>query len=88
MNTQMYDAQAATVNVEDIAIDENNRLILSNIRSNREGIMKLGGGNEQLWIRDEVEDHTDYRPEGAHDIPTNFLTLTICQGTLASTHKP
>ena len=22
------------------------------------------------------------------DIPTNFLTLTICQGTLASTHKP
>jgi len=22
------------------------------------------------------------------DIPTNFLTLTLCQGTLASTHKP
>jgi len=64
----MYDAQAATINVEDIATGENNRFILSNIRSNRKGVMKLGEANEQLWIRDEVEDHTDYRPEGAHDM--------------------
>jgi len=31
--------------------------------------MKLSkDGDDQLWIRDEVEDHTDYRPEGLHDM--------------------
>ena len=65
----MYNAQADTINVDDIATEESNRELLYNIKSNRKGLMQLGNGEkEQLWIRDVIEDHTDYRPEGVHDM--------------------
>ena len=69
MSTKMYDAQAGTIKVEDIATEESNRLVLGNLRNNVEGSMDLGHEEkEQLWIREVIEDHTDYRPEGVHDM--------------------
>ena len=65
----MYNEQADTVNVADIVTTESNKLILHNMRINRVGVFKLiKDGDDQLWIRDEIEDHTDYRPEGVSDM--------------------
>jgi len=65
----MYNAQADTININDIATTDNNKFILNNISRRNVNIIKGATENsEQLWIRDEVEDHTDYRPEGISDM--------------------
>ena len=79
MNTiQMYDAQAGSIKLEDIATDSNNRSVLSNVRSNYEGDLNMGTYNgdsdgdytEDLFIRGEVTDwnEVEYVPEGVKDM--------------------
>ena len=73
MNTKMYDAQADNIEVEDIAFYDFNQLILKKVRSNIKGSMNLEclsieEQQEGLWIRNEVDDETDYRPEGVSDM--------------------
>jgi len=72
MNTIQYDAQADSINVEDIATNVNNRIVLSRIKRNCEG------DSEVLYIQNEQEidldagetgeDCIDYVPEGAKDM--------------------
>jgi len=66
MNIQMYDAQADTIKVDDIANDDNNRAVLDRIKLNEEG------DNYTLSIQnqhfDEGEDELIYVPEGAKDM--------------------
>ena len=70
MNTiQMYDVQANSINVEDIASNDKNRLMLSRIKRNS----ILDTEHEDLWIQnehDDVEEEKciDYVPEGASDM--------------------
>jgi len=67
MTTDMYDAQASSIKIEDIAASENNRVILERIRRNN----AEDCNNDALYIvrnHDEVEDNTDYCPEGAKDM--------------------
>ena len=67
---------ADTIKVQDIASLQNNRIVLSNVRRNAEGLFILNRmmDGEQLWIRGESELYTyttgcvDYIPEGAHDM--------------------
>ena len=67
MNTvQMYDAQASSINIEDIASNENNRIILGRIkRNNSEDYDKLFIQSEH---DDDGEECEDYVPEGANDM--------------------
>ena len=69
MNTiQMYDAQADSIKVEDIATNENNRIMLSRIERNS----VHDRNNHSLWIQSEHDDDgeecVDYVPEGANDM--------------------
>ena len=64
MNTiQMYDAQADSIKIEDIAANYNNRVILRRIKRN---------SPEALWIQNhhdaDGEDCEDYVPESANDM--------------------
>ena len=68
MNTQMYNAQADTIKINDIVTNKFNRELLSNISGNVKGIEGATDSIEQLWIRDVVEDETDYIPEGVDDM--------------------
>ena len=62
----MYDAQADTINVDDIATNSNNRIVLRRIKRNNED------DTNELWIQNEHdkdgEDCVDYVPEGADDM--------------------
>ena len=67
MNTaQMYDAQADSINIEDIASNENNRLMLNRMKRNDPE------DNDKLWIHSQHdengEDCEDYVPEGTNDM--------------------
>jgi len=69
MNTiQMYDAQADTIDIDDIATNENNRFVLARIKRNN----ATDHNNETLYIQyqhdDDGEDCVDYVPEGAEDM--------------------
>ena len=65
---QMYDAQAHSIKIEDIATNNNNRIMLRRIRRNN----AKDHNNETLYIiddhEDEGEDCIDYVPEGAKDM--------------------
>jgi len=66
MNTiQMYDAQADTINVEEIAINENNRIALDRIKGNDGSItdVYIQREHDEDW-----EDWVDYVPEGTNDM--------------------
>ena len=69
MNTiQMCDAQADSINVEDIASNENNRIVLCRIKRNSLD----DENNQELYIQslhdDDGEYCVDYVPEGAYDM--------------------
>ena len=65
---QMYDAQAGSIKVKDIATNDNNRIVLNRIKRNRAD----DNNKELLYIQNEHdengEDCVDYIPEGAHDM--------------------
>jgi len=60
----MYDAQADSIKMEDIAKNYNNRIVLERIRTNEKGA--------SLYIQNEHDDNgegcVDYVPEGAKDM--------------------
>ena len=63
----MYDAQAGSIKVEDIAANVNNRAMLERMRRNNDD-----DDNDDLWIQ-EVHDNNDlecidYVPEGVNDM--------------------
>ena len=64
MNIQMYDAQADGINVDDIATNKNNRIVLRRIKRNE--------ADYNLWIQNQHDDDGeacgDYVPEGANDM--------------------
>ena len=67
MNTiQMYDAQADSINIEDIATNDNNRIILRRMKRNN------SDDHDSLFIQNlhdqDGEACEDYVPEGAHDM--------------------
>ena len=70
MNTtiQMYDAQADSIRIEDIASNDNNRIVLSRTKRNNED----DHYNQDLYIQslhdDDGEACIDYVPEGANDM--------------------
>jgi len=74
MNTlQMYDAQADSINVDDIATDATNRIVLRRIRSNEKMIDDDGCEiSKDLYIQNEHDDDgeecVDYVPESAYDM--------------------
>ena len=65
--TQMYDAQADSIKIKDIANNINNRLILSRIMRNSEF-----EGHDKLYIQNDIDednrDENDYIPEGSNDM--------------------
>ena len=67
MDVSMYEAQAHSINVDDIATNRNNRIVMSRIKRNEDD-------KESLWIQnqhdnyEEEEDCVDYVPEGAYDM--------------------
>ena len=64
----MYDAQADTIDIEDIATNENNRFVLNRTKRN----INHDENNKVLYIKyqhdDDGEDCVDYVPEGAKDM--------------------
>ena len=62
----MYEAQADTINVDDIATNSNNRIVLKRIKRNADD------DYNSLYIQDrhddDGEDCVDYVPEGAEDM--------------------
>ena len=71
---QMYDAQADGINVDDIATDDTNRIVLRRIKSNEIRIDDDGCEiSKDLYIQnehddDDGEDCVDYVPESAYDM--------------------
>ena len=66
MNTiQMYDAQADSINIEDIATNDNNRIILRRMKRNNpdDDVLYIQNLHDQ-----DGEACEDYVPEGAHDM--------------------
>ena len=66
MELHMYDAQANTVNIDDITTNEQNKKVLRRLRNNNAA--DFNEELQNLWIRDVDEDDDDYRPDGAHDM--------------------
>ena len=64
----MYDAQADTIDVDDIATNSNNRIVLRRLRRNDAN----DENNDSLWIQNvhdkDGEDCIDYVPEGTYDM--------------------
>ena len=66
----MYDAQVDSIDVDDIAEDSNNIIVMSRIKRNN------ANENDELWIKSYHEDDedddgeycVDYVPEGAYDM--------------------
>ena len=62
----MYEAQAAIINVEDIATNNNNRIVLRRIKRND------ADDKKSLWVQNEHDEDgehcDDYVPEGAEDM--------------------
>ena len=73
MNTSMYDAQADTINVDDIATDSNNRIVMRRLKRNvNDDEITDPDQRKSLWIQNEHdkdgEECVDYVPEGVHDM--------------------
>ena len=65
----MYDAQANTVSIDDIATNEQNRKVLHRLRNNNAADFDNDLELYNLWINDnDYEDDNDYHPEGAYDM--------------------
>jgi len=67
MNTiQMYDAHADSIDIDDIASNENNRIMLDRIKRNN------SEDHDQLYIQNEHDENgegcEDYVPEGTNDM--------------------
>jgi len=65
MTTDMYDAQASSIIIEDITTDESNRMILKRMRRNKNTHIYT------LYIQNQhqnEEDCNEYVPEGANDM--------------------
>ena len=78
MNTIQYDAQADSIQIEDITTNVNNRIVLGHVKRNKSYVLKHDP-DEGEWkldlnslnICDEVEDDYEeccYAPEGVHDM--------------------
>ena len=67
MDANMYDAQADTIDVDDIVTNSNNRIVLRRIKRNAADEFYNG-----LYIQhrhdDDGEDCVDYVPGGAYDM--------------------
>ena len=73
MNTSIYDAQADTINVDDIATDSNNRIVMRRLKRNvNDDEITDPDQRKSLWIQNEHdkdgEECVDYVPEGVHDM--------------------
>ena len=68
MDVNVYEAQADTIDVDDIARNSNNRIVMRRIKRNN------ADENDELWIQNEHdededgEDCIDYVPEGTDDM--------------------
>ena len=67
--TQMYDVQAGSIRVEEIATNDDNRSVLNRMKRNNASDNKT----EYLWIQnhhdaEDGEESLDYVPEGAYDM--------------------
>ena len=68
MDANMYDAQAGTIDVNEIAKNSNNRRVLRRLKRNEADPKKT------LWIQNEhntwedIFPHSDYVPEGINDM--------------------
>ena len=69
MDVSMYDALTDNIDVDDIAKNSNNRIVLRRLQRNN-----ANDTNNELYILDEhddedqEEDRDDYCPEGAYDM--------------------
>ena len=91
MNTvQMYDAHADSIDIDDIASNENNRIILDRIKRNNPE------DHDQLYIQNEHDEDgegcEDYVPEGTNDmgwlgyfIGSNGNLRSLCFSTFTPT---
>jgi len=68
MTPQMYDAQADSIKVEDIATNSNNRIVLERIRTNGNGVSSNCLYIQNQYDNLEGEECIDYVPEGAYDM--------------------
>ena len=65
MNIDQYNAQVATLDIDDIADDENNRDILHRMKNDN----TFCEYEYDLWIQETVDgEDSDYRPEGVEDM--------------------
>ena len=66
MTPQMYDVQAGSIKIEDIATNDNNRIVLNRMKRNR------ADDTDILYIQNRHDENgkgcIDYVPEGAHDM--------------------
>ena len=71
MDVKIYDAQADTISVDDIATNSNNRIAMRRIKRNEADAVDDNNSNA-LYIRnyhyDEGDGCVDYCPEGAYDM--------------------
>ena len=67
MDVSVYDAQADTINVDDISTNSNNRIVLRRLQRNN-----ANDYNGSLYIENQQEedgeDCTEYVPEGSDDM--------------------
>ena len=67
MDVSVYDAQADTINVDDISTNSNNRIVLRRLQRNN-----ANDYNGSLYIEnrheEDGEDCTEYVPEGSDDM--------------------
>jgi len=65
---QMYDAQADSINIDDIAANDNNRIMLNRMKRNSED----DDYNQAIFIQDHYDNNgeycEDYVPEGTRDM--------------------
>ena len=66
-NFHTYDAQADTIKLEDIATNEDNRIVLRRIRYNKVEDEDDSHGKESLWIQKNSYGYS-YVPEGEEDM--------------------
>ena len=75
MDYDAYDAQAGTINIDDITSDEFNRDILRKLKTNCEELTEMWVCGEDMGDRDNI----DYYPTNAHDL--GWLGYFIGQNT-------
>jgi len=74
MTTQMYDAQADSIKIEDITTDEENRIVLRHIMTSSNC-----ADYRQVFIQNQHVEHlVDYVPEGAMDMGVKTIMYRTC----------